>query len=193
MSRTTVSCNPPVAEEQLPSLFYALDNHDRIIDVGGNWDDFALENDGKAVLRKHILGTPVFKHVEGDISAMYLRTLLSSVRLLGHPITRRYRCDSPGTKRFMEMTLTPDADNGVMIAHRLLRSESLPARFIFTVAKGRPSFAIRCSMCNRLKKEGEWLEPEVVWSKGMWADAEPKSVIYGVCDTCMTGIRSADG
>lgn len=192
MSITTVSEGAPKAGEASQSLFYALDRQDRIIDVGGAWDDFALENDGKSVLRERVLGTPVFKHVNGDISAMYLRTLLSSVRLLDRSVTRCYRCDSPGTKRFMEMTLTPDADDGVMIAHRLLRTESLPARFIFTVAKGRPSFAVRCSMCNRLKQDGEWQEPEVLLSKHDWGNAQPRSVIYGVCDDCMTGIRSAD-
>lgn len=178
--------------EDSQSLFYALDREDRIVDVGGAWDDFALENDGKSVLRERILGTLVFKHVNGDISAMYLRTLLSSVRLLGRPVTRCYRCDSPGTKRFMEMTLTPDVEDGVTIAHRLLRTESLPVRFIFTVANGRPSFAVRCSMCNRLKKEGEWQEPEVLLDKGDWADTRPRSVIYGICDNCMAGIRNAE-
>lgn len=186
---TAVSVQTPVAGESPQSLFYTLDRQDRIIDVGGAWDDFALDNDGGSVLRAHVLGTQVFEHVNGDVSVMYLRTLLSSVRLLGRAVTRSYRCDSPGTKRLMEMTLTPDEDDAMVIAHRLLRTEALPARFVFTVDKGRPSFAVRCSMCNRLKKSKVWQEPEVVWRHDRWQEAGPTSVIYGICPDCMSGLQ----
>lgn len=171
------------------SLYYLLDGRDRIADAGGAWDRFAMENDGNDILRERVIGSSIYDHVVGDTSGMFLRTLLSSVRLLGRPLTRPYRCDSPDTKRFMEMTLVAEEDDSVRLSHRLVRSEPFGQRFIFTVERGRQAFLVRCSMCNRVKRSNHWMEPEVAAQTGEFQAGQPQSVIYGVCPRCLEGIR----
>lgn len=171
-----------------PSSFYLLDAHDQIVDAGGLWDEFARENDGGNALVTRVLGTCIFDHISGDTSTMFLDSLLKYTRTLKRSSTRCYRCDSPGIKRFMEMNLVPQTDGGVLVVHRLLRTEILPGQFIFTVQRGVNIFAVRCSMCNRLKIDGEWTEPDQAFASGKLVANHQTAVIYGVCPECKGGL-----
>lgn len=74
---------------------YTLDRANRIVGVGGSWDNFALENDASNLLEPHILGREISEFVVGDTTRIFLFTMLDSSRVLEKLITRPYRCDSP--------------------------------------------------------------------------------------------------
>lgn len=177
-----------VIETASTSTFYRLDAQDRIVSAGGEWDEFALANGADDLLAEHVIGTSIFNHVSGDISAMFLRTLLNGARTLQRTTTRPYRCDSPGMKRYMEMVVEPDDGAEVTVHHRLLRTESLPANFHFAVRQGS-ALVTRCSMCNRLKVAGQWQEPDAAWAEGRLAAEQTTPVIYGVCPDCLGELR----
>lgn len=176
-------------ETATTSSFYRLDANDRIVAVGGDWNEFALANDAEGLLAERVIGSAIFDHVSGDVSVMFLRTLLNGARTLQRPTKRPYRCDSPGLKRFMEMVVEPDVHAEVTVHHRLLRTESLKAMFRFAVRQGAAPLATRCSMCNRLKVGGQWQEPEVAWAEGLLAAERTTPVIYGVCPDCLADLR----
>lgn len=177
------------AGEPAGRLYYRLDVTDRIVEVGGAWNEFALANNGTAIVKERVLGSSVFSHVSGDVSVMFLRTLLASARILNRPSTRAYRCDSPACKRFMEMTVIPEGDGSLMLEHRQVRTEVLPQPFVFTASQARSCRVIRCSMCNRLKTSGAWREPEFAHAEGSVSGTHGNPVIYGVCPTCLDSVR----
>lgn len=179
-------------ERRMGTLYYRLDAADRIVEIGGCWNDFALANAGESVLAECVLGSDIYDHVSGDASRMFLHTLLTATRSLARDTTRPYRCDSPGVKRFMEMSLLPLADHGVMVAHRMIKVEPLPGRYDFIASKNQPyppSRIVRCSICNRIKHAGEWLETDRAGALGLLSSSEPTPVIYGVCDACHASVR----
>lgn len=176
-------------ETATTSSFYRLDTQDRIVAAGGAWDQFALANDANDLLAERVIGSSIFDYVYGDVSVMFLRTLLNGARTLQRSTLRPYRCDSPGIKRFMEMVVEPDGRGGVTIHHRLLRTEPLPATLRFAVRPGATPVTTRCSMCNRLKVAGGWQEPETVWADGQLIPEQATPVIYGVCPDCLADLR----
>lgn len=166
-------------------LFYRLDRTDRIVEVGGEWYRFAEENDGGDVIAERIIGTPLFKHVSGEASRNYIWTAVDMVRKLVTPRRLSYRCDSPSLKRFMEMVIKPDASGGVVLEHYTVRVEPLrpKARFV-AGSEAAPALLIRCSMCNRTRHQGRWLEPDAAAAENLLPADKIHQVAYGVCKQC---------
>lgn len=192
MKITGKLADSPRDERRMGALYYRLDAADRIVEIGGCWNDFALANAGESVLAECVLGSNVYDHVSGDASRMFLHTLLTATRSLARDTTRPYRCDSPGIKRFMEMSLLPLAEHGVMVAHRMIKVETLPGHYEFIASKKLPHLPnriVRCSICNRIKHAGEWLETDRAGALGLLSCSGPTPVIYGVCDACMASVR----
>ncbi len=172
--------------EKRVSLHYVVDPENIIVGVGGPWDEFARQNDGHGALSDRIVGTPLLKHVSGDISRGFVEAVLNSARILNAPRSVAYRCDSPGFKRFMEMSVSPLGDQRLKILHRIVRVEPFPAplRFAADTKQPRSSALIRCTMCNRVKGNGAWQEPDEAFSHQLLKSKVVNSVIYGICDSC---------
>lgn len=167
------------------SLFFRVDEGDVIVDIGGEWDNFARDNEGANIFRSQVLGTKLYQHIKGETCRTYVWTVLDAVRKLEKPITRSYRCDSPTCKRFMTMSVSPEPHNFLLLEHRLMSTEAFKQTLRFTFAsKGAQTKLTRCSMCNRLQVNGVWGEPERMLAH------PPKTastlVIYSVCQDCRT-------
>jgi hypothetical protein len=174
-------------------LSYRLDNQDRIVEVGGDWDRVARENDGSEVLADRIIGTKLYAHVADQPSRMFVWTMLDSVRKLFRPSVKTYRCDCPDFKRHMEMTISPESAGGLLVQHRLIGLENQPVRMRFSAltagqAKGR-QLVLRCTMCVKLKVGGIWLEPDATLMAGLGQDDGVKQVAYSICDDCKDAAR----
>lgn len=165
---------------------YTLDRNNRIVDIGGEWDHFAVENDARNLVTPNVLGRSINEFIIGDATRMFLFTMLDCSRLLAKPLTRAYRCDSPQWRRFMEMTLEPTPHGVVELRHQLLRVEPTNHSITFTVAPtgSRHEFVNRCSICNRLRLQNRWLEADEAAHWGLLAKTGECPVIYGVCETC---------
>ncbi len=169
------------------SIYYRLDAEDRIVEAGSDaWDEFAKQNGGRSALRVQIEGTKIYAHVAGEASRMFVWTMLDGVRKLGRGTTKLYRCDSPNLKRQMEMTIAPAGNGGLLVTHRTVRTEPLLRPLSFAASPRQSTrLLVRCSMCNRLRVDGAWREPEAVQSLA----AQPPgrgaiAVAYGICEPC---------
>lgn len=174
-----------MAEEDF-RIQYRLDKSDLIVDVGGAWDRMAVENGGNELCGHSVLGRSLYDFISGDVSKMFVRTIIDGVRVLRRPRTVPYRCDSPGLRRFMEMSISCEDGGGLLLEHRQLRTEATGRRFDFTVGVAPVrQMVVRCSHCNSVKFSGVWGEPERVLP-----EAPGKvPVIYGVCPNCMDKVR----
>lgn len=182
--------SPAVADDRSEVLSYTLDKADNIVAVGGNWDAFARENDGESLLASKIIGCNLDQFIHGDITRMFVRTMIMSARTLQRPVLRPYRCDSPKLKRFMEMTVLPGAQGAVEVVHRELRSEPIahPMPISAAPAGAGKRFVKRCSICNRVKAQDIWSELDAaIDAARIPAGAHDIKVIYGVCPDCLAG------
>jgi hypothetical protein len=169
---------------------YRLDDQDRIVEVNSNWDRIARENDGEAVVADRILGTKLYAHVTDEPSRMYVWTMLDSVRKLHRPSVKLYRCDSPDLKRHMQMTILPESGGGLLVQHRLIRTEKAPLRIRYICQPGaRPSLVLRCTMCVKLKIEGAWITSDATILAGIGQRDGSVRVAYSICEDCRDAAR----
>ena len=171
-----------------PDLSYWIDLSENIVDVSADWERFALDNGGRGIEARQVLGRSLLSFVHGDVSRMFVRTLIQSARLLRRPLVRPYRCDSPTTRRYMEMRLSLDDSGLLRWEHRTVRTEPMQHALHFTVQQqgrplARPGRLVRCSMCNRVKAGQDWGEADQVFTHA--EDDREILVIYGVCPDCL--------
>ena len=189
-------------------LSYWLDENNIISKVSETWDaNMGHEDWSERASSKTIVGRPLLEFICDDTTRMYVTSILDLVRLVPQSLFRHYRCDSPDTKRFMKMTISPEENGLVRLTHELIRTEPLTKTVIFTPAKNyhknngysslyledkeKGQVYIRCSLCNQLSKEGN----------NNWQDADkfPEfnllstniSVSYGICPYCIKGMPAS--
>lgn len=176
--------------KRIESVSYWVDSDDVIVDVSSDWDEFALENGGLAVLREHVVGEPLFRFITGDPTRMLTDTLLQRVRYGGNELTRSYRCDSPEVKRFMEMTVVPDEENVLRLHHKVLKVEPIEPAVVFEFGGHLLTNTVaRCSMCNRVSVQGQWQECDEAMRQGHLKSNGGVRVIYSVCGDCQAAFN----
>jgi len=160
---------------------YKLDSRNRIIAIGGSWDDFADENGGVEISAQDVIGRQIEDYIKGDITTMWVNSIFQYARILGKTVERPYRCDSPDLKRFMRMRVVPEQGGAVLsIEHELIsteqRSAPLHIRYGTNIING---VKLKCSVCGRLNIDG-WNEPQ-----GCHAGTSGEIVVvYTVCEDC---------
>jgi hypothetical protein len=167
------------------STFYRLDANDLITETGGAWDDFAKENDGLSAMAERVIGTRLLSHISGGTSRLFVWTMLDAVRKLQKPVSRPYRCDSPGCMRHLEMVIEPEAHDGLIVRHRLLRVDTSGVTLSFLTSSGGIRKPVgRCTMCNRLRIGREWREPGDPACVSLASKESTVFVFYSVCPDC---------
>lgn len=171
--------NSPADGSDTPSqdVLLRLDGEDRIAEIGGDWSDLKAAGVEPAT----VVGRSLFDFVAGHFTRRFLRQFLSDVRTSGRPARRRYRCDSPATRRLMECHATPEAGM-MLLEHRLIAEEPFAVEIRANIAGPTRSFThARCNVCNRLRarRSTDWLEPEVAVPHG-----GEVAVMYTVCGDC---------
>lgn len=182
------------APDEVPSteytLTYWLDKREVIVEVGSGWSRFAQENDAPGLQPSRVIGRNLLDFVSGDVTRMYVHTLINGARMQGKPLIRQYRCDSPTTRRVMEMRLSMDPSGLLRWEHRLLEASPLPNPLAFRTIQetNQARFHVRCSVCTRLKSPRGWNDPEEIAGPCRESDGSIP-VIYGVCPECLGTIH----
>ena len=180
--------------QQLP-LWYELDANNCVVAVSEYWDVHAMMYQTPSLLAKNIIGKALDSQISGDVTQMFTDTMITSARVQSKSLTRRYRCDSPTHKREMEMVLTPMANGHLRVAHQLIAEQpwkySKVIRTQSALSTGRSSKKLkRCSMCNRLLEDHEWLSQDDYLVRHPELAQTELSVYYGICPECNAGIKS---
>ncbi|MCM8613702.1 hypothetical protein [Accumulibacter sp.] len=175
---------------EIPALSYTLDADDAIVAVAGDWDRLALANGCQSLLAARIIGRRLDDFITGDVTRMFVRTMLMSARTLQRAVCRPYRCDSPQVRRLLQMSIVPQADDRLDVRHWQLRQEPVPQPVsVVAAASGSTAgFIKRCSMCNRIRLRQDWVEVGDARNDPSLAGASSLMVVYGVCPDCLRGL-----
>lgn len=173
----------------LSSIVYLVDGHDRIVSVGGPWDEFALENSGDAATAQQVIGRGLFEFVTDPTTQHLYRQMLARARA-GRDLRFTYRCDSPDTRRLMAMEMRLVDGAGVVEFRSTPLQEQPRAPAHFPQADGatdEPEPMQRaCGWCNRFEVDGEWLEVEAAAQRLQLLErAAPPTVTHGMCEDCL--------
>ncbi|MER5174087.1 hypothetical protein [Thioclava kandeliae] len=135
--------------------YYTINYQDVIVDSGGDWDDFALSNDGAAATTQSILGASLWSQISGSQTRSFLNALFFPVRDSGNPIITRYRCDSPKKSRLFEQKITLNGDCSLTVSHELVWKNSKNTAKILTK---NGNLTNQCAQCLRVECGNQWLE-----------------------------------
>jgi hypothetical protein len=167
---------------------YWIEGHDEITWVSDSWAVFAMSNDAPS-LTEHVVGHSLWEFVSDGATRQVYRDLLVRVRD-GRTVTFSYRCDSPSLRRFMRMTMTPRAHDGVGFDSLTLGTEPRVAP-TFLIHAGEQSDALLrvCSWCKRAAVADEWVEVEAAVERlGLFAGHSPFGITHGMCPECFARI-----
>ncbi len=172
---------------------YRLDSRDCIVCVDQTWTRFAEENEA-GELADGAIGAPIWQFMTGEARHLY-EMLFASVRADGRVIAVPFRCDSPTTRRYMKLTVSPVADQGLAIVGRLLKCEERP--FVGLLDDTRPAdtteFVTICSWCKHVRlADGSWCEVEsAVQALRLFEKELLPSLTHGICPSCEEKMRAA--
>jgi len=159
------------------STAYWVDGNDIIIKTSLNWDIFADANNGVGNKTEEIVNRYIWDFIIDDKTRRWLSGFFKRVREDKKPVIIPYRCDTPALKRYMQMTISVESEDILMVKHRVIKTVPMQKPVHFRASISEKSIK-RCSVCNRILIDNDWLEPE----KSMIG--EYVSVRYGVCEQC---------
>jgi len=153
---------------------YTLDHADVIEGIGGNWSS---ENADQLSWSDQVLGTKLWKHIQGQETKSYLNAVFFAVRQSKEVIILPYRCDTALKPRHCLMAVIPRENDGLTIDHidGPVLTHSKAASQISTY----DAFATtRCSICCAFNVGSEWIDPHTLPSPMDF----PKGL--GICPNC---------
>lgn len=167
-------------------VYAVVDSEYRVLWVGGEWDEFALNGGANSATSNAVLSTSVMAHIAGSETRAETARMIAAV--LEHKRTLRleYRCDSPSMARKFLMTIQPMKDDRALMVHDLKDAwhYSPPLnRWHYDPDAGD----VKCSFCGnvRLEEETEWISCDDI------GERHPTHVTYEVCDRCVASIDKA--
>jgi hypothetical protein len=166
--------------------YAVVDKEHRLLWVGGEWDEFALQNAGKGATANKVLSTSLMSHVAGDITRAMTARLIDTVLDSKRPLRLEYRCDSPGMARKFMLTIQPMKDGRALMVHDLRDAWHFsPPLRPWHHDLDAPD--CKCSFCGDVRLEGasDWESCDEL------RDRHPTNVTYDVCPKCRSAIDVA--
>jgi hypothetical protein len=164
--------------------YSVVDRSLRILWVGGDWDEFALENQGPAAVANRVLSTRLDDHIVGEDSKAAWNAILETVFETQKEVKLDYRADSPHKLRRVQLSVRPMKDDRVLMVHDLRDVQSFVKPFGNWHYRHDANCS-KCSFCNSVRHDGgQWIAPEAL-------ENHPTAVRYVVCETCLARIEEA--
>jgi len=148
--------------EHIDEFHYEIDEANRIVDVDRPWLAFARANGAPELTREAVMGAGLFLYVAGWEAVRHYGELFDALRRSRSSATLPFRCDSPETRRDMELTMRADAKRHVHLTGRLLQRAARRAVPLLDVRTPRNGhWLVICSNCLQLETDsGTWCEIE---------------------------------
>lgn len=171
----------------MPQLVYQIDDTDRIVAVGADWQSFADTNRGAHLTQRALVGRRLFDFIADRTVRDTYAAIVAHARN-GRPVQFRFRCDAPAWRREFEMDVRATAPARVTFTSTLLRQESRPTIPLFEPppANARPLVRM-CSWCHAVADaSGAWQPLEVAISAlGLMEQGRHVGVTHGICPDCV--------
>lgn len=177
------------------NLDYRLDRADRVTRLCPQWSELARQRMALRLDEEMVLGRSLWDFVQGGATQRVYDALIQEARRTGRKLTFNYRGDSPGTIRYMRMTLLPGYQGIVRFRSELLHEQSRQRAVYFTHAAypKRPEL-LQCGLCNRFDHNGRWHTlDDLLRQTDLIDELMPTEVGDTVCDGCVTRIEIATG
>jgi hypothetical protein len=164
-------------------VYAVVDSEFRLLWVGGEWDEFALQNAAQHALANHVLSTSLMSHIAGDGTRQLIARLVGTVLQTKRPLRVEYRCDSPSMARSYLLTIQPMREERALMVHDLRDAWHFsPPLNIWHYDPNAPD--CKCSFCGsiRFKDAQDWTSCDDI------GERHPTHVVYEVCKGCRSSV-----
>jgi hypothetical protein len=174
-----------MSDKTLEPIAYSLDDRNRIVRVNAAWTRFALDNDAPELAPEYVLERSILDFLGDTTTCQIYLDLLARVRQ-GIPARFSIRCDSPGLRRHVQLTVTAVNSGLVDFRSLVLAMEPRAVQRVWDRRIERDERQLRtCAWCKRVHVGGEWLEIEHALATLGIFELEPlPTVTHGICDEC---------
>lgn len=176
-------------------VVYRIDNRDRLCHVNDAWEAFARDNGGEGFDAKHVLGRSLWSYVRDlRLGQVYHHVIADARR--GREVRLRFRCDAPGRRRLLEMTVCGTEGGAVQFRTHELATAHRPHEALLDASTPRTGMPVDvCSWCNRVRAGDAWLEVEqAVERMHLMLRSVLPPLEHGTCEHCLdTIMRELDG
>lgn len=167
-------------------VYAVVDTSYRLLWVGGEWDEFALQNAAQNALSNTVLSTSMMDHIAGEDTQVVTRRLIDVVVQTKKPLRVEYRCDSPSVARKFQLTIQPMKDDRALMVHDLRDAWhfSPPLQPWQYDKDARDS---KCSFCGNVRFDGggDWVSCDDI------GENHPARVTYVICCACQDHVVNA--
>lgn len=167
-------------------VYAVVDTEYRLLWVGGEWDEFALQNAAQHASANQVLSTSLMSHIAGEETRRLTSQMIDTVLTTKRPLRLEYRCDSPSMARAFLLTVQPMKDDRALMVHNLKDAWHFsPPLNIWhydpTAAHGK------CSFCGNVQFAGQtdWTSCDDI------GERHPTHVYYEVCPQCRAAVCEA--
>ena len=167
-------------------VYAVVDSEFRLLWVGGEWDEFALQNAAQHALANHVLSTSILAHIAGDDTRRLTARLVETVLQTKGPVRVQYRCDSPSMARTYQLTIQPMKDERALMVHDLKDAWHFsPPLNIWHYDPNAKD--CKCSFCGDIRFGGaqDWTSCDSI------GERHPTHVFYEVCAGCQDTVAEA--
>ncbi|HBC85449.1 MAG TPA: hypothetical protein DCZ94_00695 [Lentisphaeria bacterium] len=179
-------------KKQYETYIYKIDNNDIIYMVSDNWQKFADENNGlDNTSSRNVIGRPLWDFVSGPETTHLYQTVLKAVRDRKRKVKLLFRCDSPGTRRYLQLIVFPIENNCIEFWSQIIKTESRGSVDLLRNGIERSNDMIKmCSMCKKIEiQENVWEEIEPAINRLKLLEMEhPPKISHGLCTCCFNAI-----
>lgn len=167
-------------------VYAVVDSEYRVLWVGGEWDEFALNGGANSAVSNAVLSTSVMAHIAGSETRAETARMIDAVLQHKRTLRLEYRCDSPSMARKFMMTIQPMKDDRALMVHDLKDAwhYSPPLNRWHYDPSARD---VKCSFCGNVRLEGEthWTSCDDI------GERHPTHVTYDICQSCIEAIDRA--
>lgn len=170
---------------------YCVDADNRVVSVTPEWVSFARENEASTLTPETVCGRPLFHFIADKETRHLYELIIDKVRRTHCAVVIPFRCDGPGVRRFMELTIAPWMDTQVQFEGRIVGEEDRDVVELLDPSRSRSDeYVVVCSWCKRVEVCGDWLEVELaVRRMGLFEAIGLPQLTHGICADCEERIR----
>lgn len=171
---------------------YKIDEHDRIIEVSDNWNDFAADNEASNnCFYPNLISKSLWDFIADKETENLYMMAIEKVRTTNSEIKIPIRCDSPELIRHIEIAIYPLSENHIQFSSKINQIISRdPVQLLdFYVDRSDESVKI-CSYCKQVEvSENNWAEVEqAIIDLDLFGSHVLPRLTHGVCPTCYDSI-----
>ena len=180
---------PPPPDHRV--FVYRIDARDRLMSANEDWYAFARENGVYALAAADVIGQSLDNFLCDEETKHLFEILIQKVRRTLRTMVLPYRCDSPDCRRFMELTVVPQASAEVEFHSRIIRQEwREPVRLLAKETVRTDEKLVMCGWCKKIRMpDDRWIEVEAaVGELELFAAPRLPQISHGICPQCSAAI-----